>query len=49
MLVKVKVDIVATYFITLHRPITQFVESSQCSDGLITLASFSTSKPNKNS
>lgn len=36
-------------FITLHRPITQFVESSQCSDGLITLASFSTSKPNKNS
>jgi hypothetical protein len=49
MLVKVKVDSVATYFITLHKPITQFVEGSPCSHRLIVLASFSTSKLNKNS
>jgi hypothetical protein len=49
ILVTTEVDPVATYFITLHKTITQLVEGCPSSDRFIVITSFSTSKLNKNS
>ena len=46
-LVTTAVDPVVTYFITLHKTITQLVEGCPSSDRLIVITSFSTSKLNK--
>jgi hypothetical protein len=47
-LVRTEVDPVATYFITIHKPITQLVAGCPSSDRLIVITSFSTSKLSKN-
>lgn len=47
-LVTRKVDPVATYFLTVRKPITQLVGGCPSSNRLIVITSFSTSKLNKN-
>jgi hypothetical protein len=49
ILATTEVDPLATYFITVQKRITQFVEGCPSSDRFIVITSFSTSKLNKNS